>query len=295
MIASVARGVAPVGEEISDRLGEGPHWDRARGQLVRVDLYDGLVHRLDLDTLRQTTLALGGAVGFAVPRVTGGFVVGAHHRIELVDARGEQTVLATLPGELPTSRINDGKCDAAGRLWTGTLSRIRQRGACALFRVEPDGAVTRMLDGITMSNGLGWSPDGDRLYYVDSTTRQVDEIEFDPAAGTLGRRRCLAAINPHDGMPDGLTVDAEGGVWVALYGGGVIHRYAPDGTLGAVLRLPVQTCTSLAFGGDELDVLFITTGRHRLSDRQLADQPLAGRLFRADVGVAGLPPAEFAA
>jgi sugar lactone lactonase YvrE len=262
--------------------------------LVRVDLYQGLVHRLSLGTLEQSTSAVGGPVGFAIPRIDGGLVVGIGHEIILVEPDGARRTLSHLQGELDSSRINDGKCDARGRLWTGTLSRIRQLGAGGLYRIDPDGETHRMLDGVTMGNGLGWSPAANRMYYVDSTTRQVDVFDFDVDDGSISDRRPLVRIDPRHGMPDGLAVDSSGGIWVALFRGGAVHRYSPAGELDAVVDVPVSTPTSVAFGGPELEELFITTARHRLGPAALAREPLAGRLFRARLDVSGAPIAGFA-
>jgi sugar lactone lactonase YvrE len=282
-----------VGETI-DRLGEGPHWVEESNELVRVDLYDGLVHRLSLETLQQSTIAVGGAVGFAIPRVEGGLVAGIGHEIVLIEPDGARRTLTQLQHELNSSRINDGKCDARGRLWTGTLSRIRQLGAGGLYRIDPDGQTHRMVAGVTMGNGLGWNPAADRMYFVDSTTRQVDVFDFDLDAGTISNRRTLVRIDPRLGMPDGLAVDSSGGVWVALFRGGAVHRYTPDGELDAVVDVPVSTPTSVAFGGLGLGDLFITTARHRLGPAALAREPLAGRLFRAKPDAPGAPNARFA-
>ena len=146
-----------------------------------------------------------------------------------------------------------------------------------------------MLDGVTISNGLEWSPDGSRAYYDDTATHRVDVFDYDRDTGLTGRRPFV--VLPDDGNPDGLTVDAEGGVWVALFGSGAVQRYTPDGVLDQVVELPTPQVTACTFGGPELDQLFITTSREGMAP---GDDPLAGCLFRADVGVAGLPVREFA-
>ena len=162
--------------------------------------------------------------------------------------------------------------------------------------MEADGSSRVVLDGIEVSNGLGFSPDGSRAYYVDSATRRVDVLDVVPATEDprgLVRRRPFVEIDPDDGMPDGLTVDAEGGVWVALWGGGAVRRYSPDGALDAVVPLPVSQVSACAFGGDDLDRLFVTTSRQGLDDPD-ADEAASGSLFVADPGVRGLPVLPFA-
>jgi sugar lactone lactonase YvrE len=161
-------------------------------------------------------------------------------------------------------------------------------GAASLYRLDPDGSVAVVLDRVTVSNGLEWSPDGDRAYYNDTATHRVSLFDYDLDTGLTDRR---TFVDLSDGHPDGLTVDAEGGVWVALFGGGAVHRYASDGTLDAVVEVPARQVTACTFGGEALDRLFITTSRENLEPD---DDPLAGALFTADVGVRGMPVREFA-
>jgi sugar lactone lactonase YvrE len=270
-------------------LAENPRWLQDEQLLQHVDITRREVHRLDPRTGERHATAVDGDVGFAVPRERGGSVQGIEHAIVLVAADGARTVLAEVEADRAENRLNDGQCDPAGRLWAGTLSRVRTPRTAALYRVDTDGAVTAQRTGLTLANGTGWSPDGATMYFIDSTEQRVDAFEYDVRDGTLGVRRALAVVGPADGLPDGLAVDAEGGVWVALFGGGAIRRYAPDGSLTAVLGLPTSNVTSMAFGGPGLDRLYITTARHRLTEAQLRDQPLAGAILQVDVGVAGLP------
>jgi sugar lactone lactonase YvrE len=172
------------------------------------------------------------------------------------------------------------------------MSTARVPGTAALYRIEPDGRPERIIAGTTISNGLGWSPSGDRMYFVDSTTQRVDVLDYDRDSGSVRRRRPLAPIDR--GMPDGLAVDADGGLWVCLFGGGEVRRYTPSGELDAVAELPVSNPTSAAFGGDDLGTLYVTSARHRLSPRQLAAEPLAGAVFALRPGTPGLPADRFA-
>jgi sugar lactone lactonase YvrE len=162
--------------------------------------------------------------------------------------------------------------------------------AGSLYRLDPGGAVERVLDGVTISNGLEWSPDGSSAYYNDTDTYRVDVFDYDREAG-LVNRRAFAEVAPEDGRPDGLTVDAEGGVWVALNHSGTVRRYTPDGAADAVVEVPPRQVTACTFGGERLEQLFITTSREGLPP---GEDPLAGSLFRAEVGVRGLPVREFA-
>jgi sugar lactone lactonase YvrE len=202
--------------------------------------------------------------------------------------------IAEVEPELPANRFNDAALDPAGRLWAGTMSTERAQGTAALYRVA-HGAVEVAIAGATISNGLDWNLDFTLLYYIDSTTQRIDAIEFDLDRGRLGTRRAFAAIDPRDGLPDGLTVDADGGVWVALFGGAEVRRYLPDGSLDARVDVPVTNPTSLAFGGPDLSELYVTSAKHRLSPEQLEREPLAGSLLRLRPGVRGRPTARSAA
>jgi sugar lactone lactonase YvrE len=230
-------------------------------------------------------------VGFALPAADGSLIAGVGRAVVRLGAREE--TLATVEPDRPANRLNDAAVDARGRLWAGTMSTVREPGTAALYRIVEGGPATVAIAGATISNGLDWNLDATRLYYVDSTTQRVDAIDFDVERGRLGARRAFADIDPADGLPDGLCVDAAGGVWVALFGGGAVRRYTPDGELDLHLALPVTNPTSLAFGGPELDELFITSARHRLTPGQLDREPLAGSVLRLRPGVRGRLPNVF--
>jgi sugar lactone lactonase YvrE len=188
--------------------------------------------------------------------------------------------------------MNEGGADPVGNFWCGSMAYDEHEGGGALYRLAPDLTARKVLDGVTISNGLGFSPDGTRAYYVDTPTRRVDA--FDHADGALTGRRTAFPIADGPGSPDGLTVDAEGCVWVALFDGAAVHRYSPDGALLAAVPLPVAQVTACTFGGPDLDRLYVTTSREGLDGDALAAQPLAGALFCVDLpGVRGLPVLEF--
>jgi sugar lactone lactonase YvrE len=186
--------------------------------------------------------------------------------------------------------MNEGGCDPDGRFYCGSMAYDQRPGAGALYRLDPDGSVRVVLENVTISNGLEWSPDGSRAYYNDTPTQRIDVLDYDGGSGLTGRRP-FATVPVEAGGPDGLTVDEEGGVWVALYGGGAVRRYTPEGVLDEVIEVPAKQVTACTFGGSGLNQLFITTSREGLGN---GEDPLAGSLFRAAVGVAGLPVREFA-
>ena len=232
-------------------------------------------------------------VSLALPRRRGGVVVGLPDGLHLLN--GEQSIgLVAIESERTDTRTNDGACDAAGRLWVGTMALDERSPVAGALSGRPRLSVTTILTGTTISNGLGWSPSGTRFYFIDSPTCRVDVFDCDLATGTLENRRPFAAVEVEGAVPDGLNVDAEGCVWVALHGGWGLNRYSPEGELVAEVRLPVAKITSCCFGGPELRDLYVTTRRDGLSDAEVAEQPLAGALLRLDVGVAGLPTDAFA-
>jgi sugar lactone lactonase YvrE len=276
-------------------LCEGPRWDDRAGTLVWVDILAGAVHVLSPRTAERRTHRLRMPVGAVAPRRRGGWVAAVERGFLLLDDKWQPTgpVLAA-PGQPAGTRFNDGACTPRGEFWAGTLAYDGTRGVAALYRLGPDGRVSEVLGGVTNSNGIGWSPDGATMYYVDTGLGTVDRFDVDPVTGLVSGRTTLIQVAEDDGLPDGLTVDAEGHLWLALWGGGCVRRYAPSGALEAVVELPVALVTSLTFGGDELDELFITTARQGLTPAQRRAQPLAGSIFRHRPGVTGIRVAAFA-
>jgi sugar lactone lactonase YvrE len=274
-------------------LGEGPRWDAATGTLLWVDIVGRSVHRYDPVSGNDAVTAVPGPVSLALPRRGHAPVVGLPGGIFALDGDFADPLVAVEAG-LATNRTNDGACDAAGRLWVGTMALDERSPTAGLYRIGVDLSVTSVLAGTTISNGLGWSPDGTRFYFIDSPARRVDAFDLDTEMGTLENRRPLTAVDVDGAVPDGMNVDAEGCLWVALHGGWGLNRYSPDGELLAEVRLPIAKITSCCFGGAELRDLYVTTRRDGLSDAELAQQPLAGALLRLDVGVAGLPTHAFA-
>jgi len=270
-----------------DQLGEGPVWDVRTDELLRVDISRGLIRRWDPSTNEESLTELSGEVSAAIPRKSGGLVAAVDHRLLLLDDNGNQALLAELETGMPGNRLNDCRCDAHGRLWAGTMSKDRHRGEAALYRVDPDGTAAKVLDGTTISNGIGWSGSGERMYFIDSVTQCIDVFDYELSSGAIANRRTLVEIPAEAGLPDGLTVDADDCIWVALFGGAAVRRYTPTGVLDAVVELPTSNITCPAFGGPGLRTLYITSARHRLSEAALAAQPLAGALFETKPGVSG--------
>ncbi|MET7453515.1 SMP-30/gluconolactonase/LRE family protein [Streptomyces sp. NPDC005574] len=267
-------------------LGEGPTWDADTGRLVWIDILASRVHTYDPASGRRTVRVTGQHVGAAKPRAGGGLVLNLRDGVGLLDADGEG--FRWLHHEpVPGRRANDAAVAPDGSLWTGTMRYDEAPGGGTLSRVTGDGTVEVVLDDVTVSNGTGWSPDGRLMYYVDSPTRRVDVFDF--VDGRPVGRRTLAEIEDGAGFPDGLTVDADGCVWVALWDGGAVRRYTPAGALDRVIALPVPRVTACAFGGAGLTDLYVTTARAGL----LAPHPLAGSLLVLPNVGKGLSPRAF--
>jgi sugar lactone lactonase YvrE len=268
--------------------GEGPVWSESWGGLRWVDMLAGDVLSLAADgTIDRRHV--GNVAAALRPRRQGGAVIAVERGFALEDADGAIRYL----GELWTDthvRMNEGGCDPDGRFYCGSMAYDQRPGAGALYRLDPDDSVHVVLENVTISNGLEWSPDGSLAYYNDTPTQRVDVFDYDGESGLTGRRP-FAEIPAEAGGPDGLTVDEEGGVWVALYGGGAVRRYNPEGVLDEVIEVPAEQVTACTFGGSNLDQLFITTSREGLGG---GEDPLAGSVFRSAVGVASLPVREFA-
>jgi sugar lactone lactonase YvrE len=273
-------------------LCEGPLWDARIGALVWVDIPLGVVHRLDVATGADLVVReVGAPVGCLALRESGGYVIATARGVAVADDAWESIeAIADLPGQAARTRTNDGACDPWGCFWVGTTAQDDRPGAAALYRMTADRTVHQVLDNVSVSNGIDWAPDASAMYYADSGTGRVDVFEVDPSDGRVSGRRPLLEIELPSAVPDGLTVDAEGFLWVALWDGGRVRRYAPDGRLDREVLLPVDRVTSVAFGGSRLDALYVTTARYGLSAAALEGQPLAGSVFVHDPGVHGRSP-----
>lgn len=271
----------------TDELGEGPWWSVADQCLWRVDIPAGLLHRWRPADGESIIHQLPCEIGFAVPTHERMVVVGLRQGVSVFDpVSGSVDVLAHPAPDRPEIRFNDGKTDRAGRLWGGTLTDDEREPTAALYRLSEQGVLTTVIDGIVVSNGLGWSPDGLTMYYTDSGPRTIWAFDFDPVTGTPSDRRVFATDVDH--YPDGLTVDAEGGVWSAKWAGGRVVRYDADGSVSAVITAPVSKPTSCMFGGPDLDILYVTSARVGLDAAELAESP-AGSVLAIEPGVSGIP------
>jgi sugar lactone lactonase YvrE len=272
------------------RVGEGPLWDQRSNRLLWTDVLGGFVHEFDPTTDQEAVTEVGQPVGAIATRLSGGYVAAVRDGFATLDlASGELGVFAEVELNQPTNRMNDGKCDAAGRFWAGTMADDAGAGRGALYRLEANHQVTKVLNGTTISNGLDWSPDASRMYYIDTGLDRIDAYAFDLATGEIEPAGTTVAFDPADGRPDGMAVDAEGFLWVALVGGWCVRRYHVSGRLDREVFVPARLVTSCAFGGHDLGDLYITTAGYDVKPDDSA-QPHAGGLFRFRPGVSGLAP-----
>lgn len=276
-------------------VGEGPCWDSRNQRLLWVDILEGRIHIHEPASQSNRTVDVGQMVGAAVPRCTGGLLLATHHGFAAFDlASGHLTPIADPERKSPRNRFNDGKCDPAGRFWAGTMNMDWQAGQGSLYRLDIRGAVQRLLEGVTCSNGLAWSIDQSTMYYIDTFQQRVDAFDYNVETGDIANRRTIITVPETWGKPDGMTVDAEGMLWIALWGGGCVSRWNPaTGNLIQRIPIPASQVSSCAFGGKGLDELYVTTARLRLTDEQQHNQPHAGGLFRIRGDLHGTPCFEF--
>jgi sugar lactone lactonase YvrE len=273
-------------------LGEGPTWDVGTGSLVWVDILGSAVHRFHPGPGTDEVIPVPQHVGAAKPRTNGGLVLNLRDGIGLLDHDGaEPRWLVYWARE--GMRGNDAAVDPAGRLWAGTMRYDTATGGGFLARVDPGGRAHVVLPEVSISNGIGWSPDETRMYYIDSPTHRIDVLDYDVASGDATNRRAFVEVADTDGVPDGLCVDTAGCVWVAVHGGAQVRRYTPDGVRDRTIEVPARQVTACAFGGSDLADLYVTTSREGFTEADAAAQPLAGCLFVATGIGSGLPSARF--
>lgn len=274
-------------------LGESPIWDRGRGTLHWADITAGRLWTASVGAGSPVSRHVADPVTSIVPTREGGLLVGDRDGLLTAPWPGGPFRRIASVGLKPGLRFNDGKCDLAGRLWIGTMHDDFLPGRGALYRVGPDLAFRTVVDGLDLSNGIGWSPDERRMYLVDSLAGCVYIFDFDSAAGELANRRRFVSLPMSQGLFDGLAVDAEGCIWVAVVRAAEVRRYTPSGKLDARVRVPVTSPTSCAFGDSDMSTLFVTSARLGLSPERLAEEPIAGGVLAIRTSVGGLAVGQF--
>ena len=271
-------------------LGEGSLWNIETQQLYWVDIDGCVLHIYDPLTGADRQVPMPSAVSTVVPVAGGDVLLALQSGIHRLNLKTLQLTLLCNPIDSAAYRYNDGKCDPSGRFWVGSLTLSRAPGASVLYRLDGDGSLHGMLQGLTIPNGIVWTADRKTMYFIDTPTQQVDAFDYDDATGDIHNRRTAFKIPVEQGSPDGMSIDAEGALWIAMWGGSAVNRYDPH-TGEVLLRVKVDAphTSSCAFGGKDLKTLFITSAREDLSGQDLEDHPLSGDLFSVDVDVPGVP------
>ena len=272
--------------------GEGPVWDQRTSRLVSVDMLDGDILGLDPSSGKHTRTHVHSVAACVRPRAAGGYVVAVERGFAFLPTCDPEAEVELLP-ELWTDRnirMNEGGCDPQGRFYCGSMDYSAAPDRGTVWRLDVDGTAQAVLEPVSISNGLVWSLDGSTAFYVDTPTLRVDALAFDAEHGTFGERRTVVEVAKGQGRPDGMTIDSDGGLWVAFFGGSCVRRYRQDGEIDLQIDLPVSQVTACTFGGPDLDELYITTSSNNLDD----DEPEAGAIFHATPGFRGLPPVPFA-
>ena len=273
-------------------LSEGAIWDNRNGILLFIDIEEGkyFEYRPDNRGLKETRL--GQKVGTVVPAVNGSVILALQKGMYALNRKdGSLRFLISNPeANLKDNRFNDGKCDPGGRLWIGTMSMLYAKGKGSLYRLDQKGVFTKMISGVTISNGIAWTADRKKMYYIDTPTGTVRGFAYDDRTGNIDTGQVVIRISHEMGSPDGMTIDAEGKLWIALYGGFAVRRWDPQtGKMIFTVEVAAKNVTSCTFGGSDLDILYITTARQGNSPEELAKYPASGGVFSCKTGFKGLP------
>lgn len=282
--------------EVKSELGEGPIWDAPRGLICWVDILNGLIHEWSPEKKTHHTLKVGQMIGAMAVCTDGNYVAAMKNGFGFIDRKTGEVDLITDPEKnLPKNRFNDGKCDPSGRFWAGTMPLSEDMDTGSLYILNSDRSVERKADKITISNGLAWSLDKRQFYYIDTPTLKVVRYGYDSGTGNIGNRETIIRIPREAGFPDGMTIDDEGMLWIAHWGGWQVTRWDPvTGRQLTSFKLPISNVTSCTFGGDTLEDLYITSARKGLNESELREQPLAGSLFVIkNCGYKGVPANEY--
>jgi len=276
--------------KIDAQLGEGPIWNHLTQQLYWVDIEGKLLHILNPETKENRSIAMPTQVGTVVPIDPTRVVVALVNGAFLLDTKTEDlSRIASLDSANGGTRLNDGKCDPAGRLWVGSMHWDTTAPIGGLFMLEGDGSSQQKLDSITVSNGIVWSGDHKTMYYIDTPTGKVQAFDFDVTTGEISNGRTAVEIPKEMGSPDGMAIDAEDKLWIGLWNGNSVVRYDPlTGDLLKQIPIPAHNVTACAFGGKNLDSLFVTTARIDMTEEELEKYPDAGSIFVLDPGVKGV-------
>lgn len=271
-------------------VGEGPIWHPHEQLLYWVDIEGRNLHLYDPETGNDKAFDVKERIGTIVPLEQGGALVALQNGIHKIDTNTGALTFIAQPIQEKDIRFNDGKCDAAGRFWVGTMALDTRKGAAVLYRMDLDQTIAQMLDNLTISNGIVWTADNKTMYFIDTRSQQVKAFDFNLENGSISNGRTTIEIDKADGSPDGMAIDENDNLWIALHGGGAVVNYNPKtGELLQKITVPAPQTTACAFGGKNLDTLYITSGTEGLSDEDLKKYPASGGIFAVKPGVKGVP------
>ncbi len=271
-------------------LGEGAIWNWKTGELIWINITGKILNFYNPKIGNNKEMFTGQMIGTVVPAESGQVMVALKNGIYSLDpATGTKKQMANPEADLPDNRFNDGKCDPAGRFWAGTMSMTGQKEAGALYRLDSDSTIDKMMESVSISNGIVWSPDATKMYYIDTPTQKVMAYDYDNETGDISNPSVAVEVAKEMGSPDGMTIDADGNIWVALWGGSAVACWNPEtGKLLKKINIPAKNVTSCAFGGDNLETLYITTARQNTNGEELQTFPHAGGVFKTKPGAKGM-------
>ncbi|MCY1723446.1 SMP-30/gluconolactonase/LRE family protein [Prolixibacteraceae bacterium Z1-6] len=277
-------------------LGEGAIWNYKTGELMWINIKGKILNFYNPLTANNKEMLTGQMIGTVVPSESGDVLVALQNGIYALNVKtGSKKLLIDPEADLPNNRFNDGKCDPAGRFWAGTMSTADEKNAGALYRFDPDTTIHTMIENVSISNGIVWSADKTKMYYIDTPTQKVMGYNYDNETGEISNPKTAVEVPSEMGFPDGMTIDEEGNIWVALWGGAAVACWNPEsGELIRTIDVPAKNVTSCAFGDDDLGTLYITTAREATSDEDLVKYPNAGGVFKIRPGVKGVEAFFFA-
>ncbi len=276
-------------------LGEGAFWNHQRQELYWVDILGKSLNIYNPSNKSNRKFPLPYRVGTVVPQTDSSAVVALDNGIYMLNTFNRNLrQISFVESDILTNRFNDGKCDPNGNLWVGSMHLEEKEPAASLYKVTPDGTTTKMLDNITISNGIVWSKDGKTMYYIDTPTAKIRAFDFNLENSTISNERVVVEVDEDDGFPDGMAIDEQDKLWVGLWNGNAVARYDPEnGKLMEKIEVPAHNVTSCAFGGENLDILYITTARVDMTEEELEKYPLAGSIFSVKPGVRGVKSSFF--
>ena len=283
--------------EIQAQLGEGAYWDTPTQRFYWVDILGKQLHIYDPATKKNTSFTTPSRIGTVVPQTDSTAVVALDDGIYILNTNtGAIAVLSDVEKDANWNRFNDGKCDPMGNLWVGSMNLEEKAPSGNVYKIDPLGNTSKMIDSVTISNGLVWTKDRRTFYYIDTPTAMIRAYDYDPETASIANRRDAVYVDPAIGYPDGMTIDEEDKLWVGLWNGNMVARFDPiNGKLIDSILVPeAHNITACAFGGPDLDMLYITTARKDMTEDELKEKPLSGSLFVAEPGVKGVPSARFA-